>query len=414
MAIFMFRKLGKGISRIFRGFFRVLAWPFARLRSHALHGWLDLAFFAGFVVLLVFFFQLRKKILTIEHEAPALEAMPAVPDTSLIPPPTLFIPSGDGMVHSSSLSIRGEVEENRIVSLTIDGRLNRVLLPQGTRFSFDDVQLHRGNNRIEVRAISPDGRASVLQTLVLRFENPTLSYLARDFHRGSLKEKTISLTFDGGSANNIAQEILDILRDEGVRCTFFLTGEFIRRFPETVKRIAAEGHEVGNHTWSHPHLTSFARNRRHETLPGITRDKVRSELEKASSLYRLVTGKDMAPLWRAPYGEYNQEILNWAAGSGFRHVGWTTGNGWDETMDTMDWVSDQSSKAYHSADEIANKILQIANSGKNGASGGVMLMHLGSERKDDFPHRKLHHIIQGLQKGGYRLVKVSEMMGENE
>ena len=57
----------------------------------------------------------------------------------------------------------------------------------------------------------------------------------------------------------------------GVTATFFLTGDYIRHNPDLVRRIAAAGHEVGNHTWSHPHLTTWDRTRRHDTLPGVDR-----------------------------------------------------------------------------------------------------------------------------------------------
>ncbi len=91
-------------------------------------------------------------------------------------------------------------------------------------------------------------------------------------------------------------------------------------------------------------------------------------------------------------------------------MGWTTGKGWAGTMDTMDWVADRKSKAYHSAEEVENKILRFAEDGKNGANGAVILMHLGTERRDDFPHKRLESIIGGLNRLGYKPVRVSEMM----
>jgi peptidoglycan/xylan/chitin deacetylase (PgdA/CDA1 family) len=260
--------------------------------------------------------------------------------------------------------------------------------------------------------MTPEGQSSILQTLWIRYEHPTIPYLARDFKRGSTRFKKVALTFDGGSINNAADEILDILKRKGVRCTFFLTGEFIRRYPETVKKIHAGKHEVGNHTWSHPHLTSYAQNRIHNTLDDISEKKLTSELTKAASLYRMVTGAEMAPLWRAPYGEYNNEILVWAARAGYRHVGWTTGRGWEGTMDTLDWVADTNSEAYYTADEIAEKILDLARRKGGGANGGVILMHLGTNRNEDFPHQKLPDIIQGLEDEGYSLSTITEMMAD--
>jgi len=288
----------------------------------------------------------------------------------------------------------------------------RVLLPEGGRFRFRDVLLHRGQNKLEVRALTPDGDVSVLETLVLTYGGPPLSYLAKDFTRGPQERKEIALTFDGGSINNAAEDILNILKENGVKGTFFLTGEFIQKYPNTVRRIAGEGHDAGNHTWSHPHLTTFAQEGRHQTLPGLSADRIRSELEKTAALFKRVTGQPMASIWRAPFGEVNPEILRWAAEAGFKHVGWTPGRGWEESMDTMDWVADRNSKSYRTADEIAAKILNSARKGGSAFNGAIILMHLGTERKDDQPHRKLPDILSGLKKEGYRTVKVSEMLAE--
>jgi peptidoglycan/xylan/chitin deacetylase (PgdA/CDA1 family) len=335
-------------------------------------------------------------------------------DTSSKEVEAAFRPTQGGMVTSNTMDISGEAEPDRIVSLSIDGRLSRVTLPQDGKFRFDNVRLHRGSNRIEVRAITQEGRVSVLQMMTLVYGAPTVEYLARDFQRGPLDSREMAFTFDGGSSDNAASEILGSLKAKNIKATFFLTGEFIRDYPALVRRIVAEGHDVGDHTWSHPHLTSFAGDRRQTTLPGITADKLRSELLKTAAIFRTVTGRDMVPFWRAPYGEVNPEIMRWAADVGFRHVGWTTGKGWAESMDSMDWVADKKSNAYHSAQEIADKILAYAKTGKYGANGVVILMHLGTERKEDFPHEKLPEIIDGLKKQGYTPVKVADLMARPE
>jgi peptidoglycan/xylan/chitin deacetylase (PgdA/CDA1 family) len=94
------------------------------------------------------------------------------------------------------------------------------------------------------------------------------------------------------------------------------------------------------------------------------------------------------------------------------HVRWTVGQGREETMDTLDWVADKNSKVYYTAEEIAQKILKFADEPNSGANGAVILFHLGTNRKDDFPHKKLPDIIDGLHRKGFKLVKVSEMIPE--
>jgi peptidoglycan/xylan/chitin deacetylase (PgdA/CDA1 family) len=392
---------GKGGVRIYR-----------KMRKMPRHGWIEAVLALWLVFSLVQILKLRKEVGRLgpgKAEKPFAE-IPA--DTTGISSSKKFIPLKGGMVSTNRIDISGRAEENRMVSLLADGRLLRVLLPEGGQFEFKGIPLHRGQNKVEVRAITPDGDVSILEILTFTYGAPMLAALSADFSRGALDRREIALTFDGGSVNNAAEEILNILKEKGVKSTFFLTGEFIRNYPETTKRIVAEGHDVGNHTWSHPHLTSFAKNRRHETLPDVTAERLNAELTKTASLFRKVTGKDMVPLWRAPYGEINPEIIRWAAEAGFRHVGWTTGQGWEENMDTLDWVADKSSNVYHSADQIAAKILSSAKRPPQGINGAVILMHLGTERKDDFPHRKLPDILDGLKKDGYRAVRVSDMLPE--
>jgi len=331
-------------------------------------------------------------------------------DSAATAPIQMFQPAKGGMVTKNRIEISGSAEENWIISLSVNGKLKEVMLAKDGRFSFRDIELFRGGNDIVVRALNEQGEVYTLETLKLNFGAPLLSYLATDFRRGPESRREVAFTFDGGSMNNAADEILNILKSQKVHSTFFLTGEFIRKYPETVKRIAEEGHEVGNHTWGHPHLTTLETNGKQDTAPSITKARIKEELDRAAAQFKKVTGREMSRIWRAPYGEINRQILLWAAEAGYRHVGWTVGKGWEESMDTLDWVADKKSKVYHSADEIAQKILGYTGNGKNGASGAVILMHLGTERSDDFPHQKLPGIISGLKQKGYSAVTVTEMM----
>ncbi|MFQ5709444.1 MAG: polysaccharide deacetylase family protein, partial [bacterium] len=165
-----------------------------------------------------------------------------------------------------------------------------------------------------------------------------------------------------------------------------------------------------NHTWDHPHLTTFAENKLQETRPEVTREFLQDELRKTAAAFMAATGQQMAPYWRAPYGEQNQEIREWAAELGYQHVEWTLGRDWKSTMDTMDWVADTTSPAYRSADEILDKILNYGNGSNHGANGCIVLMHLGTLRNGDFPHKKLPQIIDGLQARGYELVTITELL----
>jgi len=413
LTIFVVKKIIQGLFQVFRILFRLLFWPFAQLKHLRHLSWKGIVVSAILIYCVIHLWLLNRDMNTIRGNLSGPQSLLALSDSAAVPDFSVFQPLKGGMVKSNLLNITGEVEENHMVSLSIDGQLKHVVLPRDGNFRFKNVNLHRGQNHVIVRATSAEGKSTVLQELTFTYSAPTVDYLMRSITRGSKNIKAMALTFDGGSQNNITEEILNSLKEKDILCTFFLTGEFIQRYPKTVKRIVRDGHEVGNHTWSHPKLTTFEENRKQETMPGVTAEKIKQELEKTAMLFKMVTGKNMAGLWRAPYGYYNKEILGWAAEAGYKHVGWTVGRDWHETMDTLDWVADKESGAYRSADEIAAKILGFAGKSSSNGNGAIILMHLGSERKDDFPHKKLPEIIDGLKKQGYDLVKISSMVNES-
>jgi peptidoglycan/xylan/chitin deacetylase (PgdA/CDA1 family) len=229
-----------------------------------------------------------------------------------------------------------------------------------------------------------------------------------DFSRGNLNSGRMALTFDGGSGDGAAAGILDDLKAKNVRCTFFLTGRFINKFPDVVRRMVAEGHEVGNHTWSHPHLTTFVQNRRQQTLPQIDRRSFKQELLKTANLFQQVTGKEMIKLWRAPYGEQNEEIRRWAAELGYTHVGWTVRKG--QTLDTFDWVADPEDQLYQTSQTILRRILRFGENEEHGANGGIILMHLDTQRQEDPAAAIVPTLIDSIRTRGYYLVTVSQML----
>lgn len=317
-----------------------------------------------------------------------------------------------GMVHRKTVTIIGEADDNSVVMLMAGEKLLSSVQPKAGKFSFEDIKLKRGQNEFLVQMVTPKGERISLESLHFRYNSPTLNYLSRSINRGNPNVPIISLTFDGGYLDNISHEILDYLRELHVKATFFLTGIFVKTFPETVRRIVAEGHEVGNHTMTHPHLTTYAENKKQDTNPQITREILHQELQEMAAFFSEVTGKKISNIWRAPFGEQNLAIRSWAAELGYRQIGWTMGHGNGENMDTMDWIADPSQPGYLSADQVKEKIFTFAANGANGASGAIILMHLGSKRDDDFPHQKLPDIVKELRDQGYRFVTISEMLQE--
>jgi len=216
--------------------------------------------------------------------------------------------------------------------------------------------------------------------------------------RGPKGDRRICMTFDGGSSNEVAVEVLDALKAHGIRTTLFLTGEFIRKYPDLVRRMDREGHELGNHTLDHPH---FAPGMRRD--PRWTRDRFQQELLDADrNLFRLI-GRPFDPYWRAPYGEHTLELRKWAEELGYRHVGWSEG------ADTLDWATVKERRLYRTGDAILDKLR--ARMEKQDGDGLIVLMHLGSGRPSgDRPAQVLGPFLDRALRDGWHFVPISEYL----
>ena len=211
-------------------------------------------------------------------------------------------------------------------------------------------------------------------------------------------QRRMVLSFDGGSSDESAEEILETLKARNVRTTIFLTGTFIHKFPELVRRMDRDGHDLGNHTMNHPH---FAPGMRRDAK--WTKDKFQEELLSADrALYR-VLGHPMAPYWRAPYGEQTRELREWAEEIGFRHVGWSVG------ADTLDWATSAEKSIYRNGDAVLERL--HARLSKGDSDGLIVLMHLGSGRTEmDRPSRKLGAFMDRARREGWQFVKVGNYL----
>ncbi len=263
----------------------------------------------------------------------------------------------------------------------------------------------------ELEAVHPAPTAPPPEPVrTVRARHHVSGFVKDDLSRGFPETGVVAITFDGGSYSNAAGRILDVLASRNLRATFFLTGEFIKRYPQVTRRIAEAGHEVGNHMYSHLHLTTYEKNYRQDTLPGVTRELVQEELLRNERLFEQITGKKMVKLWRAPFGEQNETIRLWALQAGYRHVSWTYDPKTRKSLDGLDWVSDRGSALYLSSEAIVEKILSFDTETDMGLAGGIVLLHLGSERYHDPFYPKLGELIDRLQERGYRIGSVSQTL----
>lgn len=138
---------------------------------------------------------------------------------------------------------------------------------------------------------------------------------------GDAKQKEIYITFDAGFENGNTERILDALKKHGVKATFFLVGNYFETQPELVKRMAEEGHTIGNHTYSHPDMSKISDIQSFQT-----------ELQKNEALYRDILGSEMPKLYRPPQGKFCEENLKMAQQLGYSTVFWS--------LAYVDWYTD--------------------------------------------------------------------------
>ena len=300
----------------------------------------------------------------------------------------------------SGASISGTAPDGCGVFLFSGGKFLAVTAAAGGLFRFDRVA---GVGPFRVGALPLSAEASLPPPAPAR----AAGALEPDLVRGpeaAVSGRQILVSFDAGSSDRGALEILDALRARSIRTTIFLTGEFIHRYPQVARRVASDGHEAGNHTYDHPHLTTYKDNGQQETLPGVTEEFLRGELDRTARLYRDVTGNAMAPVWRAPFGEENAEIRSWARSAGYQHVSWTHGAG--ENLDSMDWISDAASPQYRSAEKVVGRLLALAR------PGSIILMHLGSDRGEDAVATRVPELLDSLSARGFRFARATELLAE--
>lgn len=187
-------------------------------------------------------------------------------------------------------------------------------------------------------------------------------------------EKKVALSFDAAWGADDTDYLLATLEKHNVKATFFLVGDWVRKYPEQVKRIADAGHDIGNHSNKHPHMNS------------MSKEQIKDDIMKAHSSTKELLGVDMT-LFRPPFGEYNNTVIETLKECGYYTIQWD--------VDSLDW------KEYG----VQNLIDTVVKH-KNLGNGSIVLMHNNAKYTKD----ALDSIIVGLKEQGYELVPISELI----
>lgn len=186
------------------------------------------------------------------------------------------------------------------------------------------------------------------------------------------QEKKITLGINCAWDDPKIEEMLDILDQYQAKATFFVVGQWCDKYPGLVKLIAERGHEVGNHSDTHPDMTR------------MTREQIAADIEAAGAKIETLTGR-RPTMFRAPSGGYNDLVLETARGLGYEVVQWD--------VDSIDWK-----------DPTAEKII-VRVTGKVGP-GSICLFHAGKANT----LAALPQILEQLQKEGYSFVTAGELV----
>jgi len=204
-------------------------------------------------------------------------------------------------------------------------------------------------------------------------------------------KRAIALTFDGGSKDTLTEEILDVLLKHNLQCTMFLTGQFIQGRPELVQRMIQEGHELANHTMTHPRLAfDFEDN----VTPGISRAFLNDQLGDVEK----IMSHQLKKFWRAPFGHSNELARSWALALGYYHIYWT--------YDSRDWTIGTKEAELTARVVCENTLKYLRNLPE--INGEILLFHLMQNPKDRIaPH--LSVMIEQLQREGVEFKTVSQL-----
>ena len=185
-------------------------------------------------------------------------------------------------------------------------------------------------------------------------------------------KKQVAISFDATWGTELTDEILEILETHGITTTFFLAGYWVDKHPDYVVKIADAGHEIGNHSYSHPHMNSLSEQGLHY------------ELQKNQSLIQDLTGQ-RTTLFRPPFGEYSNKVVTAAEKCGYKSI--------QLSIDSLDWQE-------LGKEPMVKRVTESLH------PGAIILFHNNGK----YTAEALPEIIAFVKEQSYKVVPVSELL----
>nr|WP_212960815.1 polysaccharide deacetylase family protein [Cohnella xylanilytica] len=192
--------------------------------------------------------------------------------------------------------------------------------------------------------------------------------------------KAVAFTFDDGPNPEFTPQILEIFREANGKATFYMIGEQIERFPDTARAVLEQGHEIGNHTYTHPELTKLDEEAR------------RSELLRSERIILETTGVKPAT-FRPPYFAYDEGVAATVAEFGYPVIGAVNGAARDWEMPGVDHIAETTRETVE--------------------PGAILIFHDGFGDRSQTVEA-VRRLVRELTSEGYELVAVSELLAMNE
>ena len=199
---------------------------------------------------------------------------------------------------------------------------------------------------------------------------------------GTSGRREIALTFDAGADRGNAAAILDYLQTEGIPASFGILGQWAEVNPDLVGRMVAEGHMLFNHSWSHASFTGAT-----TQTPPLSSEERREELRRTEGIVRELTGYELRPYFRPPYGDYDASVLADIASAGYPVA--------------LLWSCDSRDSLGASVDEILANCIDTARPGR------IVLLHVGAQSA---AYEALPRMIVALREQGFAFVTADEIL----
>ncbi|BED91805.1 MAG: polysaccharide deacetylase family protein [Candidatus Improbicoccus pseudotrichonymphae] len=191
-------------------------------------------------------------------------------------------------------------------------------------------------------------------------------------YRVDTKEKKVSISFDAAWGNEQTADLLKILKEFNVKTTFFLVGQWVDKYPESVKCIFDDGHDIANHSNTHPHMSN------------LNNEEIEREIKECNMKIKNITG-EFPKYFRAPYGHYNNAVIEILSKLGMLCIQWN--------VDSLDWKN-----------RTPEQMIKIIN--KKIEPGSIILFHNGGKHTVE----SLSKIIILIRGKGYKIVKLSDLL----